>query len=126
METIYDVMEPASPTRQIVGRIGDKWTLLVLYALAGGTLRYTELRAEVTGASQTMLTQTLRARERDGLVDRRVHATVPPRVDYSLTELGASLATAIATIRTWAYDHVEEVESARERYDEELAGRPKL
>lgn len=115
----FDVMEPACPTRQIVGRIGDKWTLLVLYALAGDrTLRYTELRAEVKGVSQKMLTQTLRALERDGLVDRHVHATVPPRVDYSLTALGASLTTAIATIRNWAYDHVEEVESARERYDE--------
>ena len=117
METVYDVMEPACPTRQIVGPIGDKWTLLVLYALAGGTRRYTELRTEVKGVSQKMLTQTLRALERDGLVDRHVHATVPPRVDYSLTELGASLGTAIATIRTWAYDHVEEVESAREHYD---------
>jgi len=115
----FDVMEPACPTRQIVGRIGDKWTLLVLYALAGNRVRrYTELRAEVKGVSQKMLTQTLRALERDGLVDRHVHATVPPRVDYSLTELGASLGTAIATIRTWAYDHVEEVESARDRYDD--------
>jgi DNA-binding HxlR family transcriptional regulator len=114
----YDFMEPACPTRQIVSRIGDKWTLLVLYALAGGTHRYTELRAEVKGVSQKMLTQTLRALERDGLVDRHVHATVPPRVDYSLTPLGASLGTAIATIRTWAYDHVEEVEAAREDYDD--------
>ena len=115
----FDVMEPACPTRQIVGRIGDKWTLLVLYALAGNRVRrYTELRAEVKGVSQKMLTQTLRALERDGLVHRHVHATVPPRVDYSLTELGASLGTAIATIRTWAYDHVEEVESARDRYDD--------
>ena len=117
----FDVMEPACPTRQIVGRIGDKWTLLVLYALARGPRRYTELRAEVKGVSQKMLTQTLRALERDGLVDRHVHATVPPRVDYSLTDLGVSLGTAITTIRTWAYDHVEEVESARQRYDKRAA-----
>lgn len=117
----FNVMEPACPTRQIVGRIGDKWTLLVLYALAAGPRRYTELRAEVKGVSQKMLTQTLRALERDGLVDRHVHATVPPRVDYSLTDLGVSLGTAIATIRSWAYDHVEEVESARERYDKRTA-----
>ena len=114
----WNVMEPACPTRQIVGRIGDKWTLLVLYALRTGTHRYTELRADVKGVSQKMLTQTLRALERDGLVDRHVHATVPPRVDYTLTELGASLAEAIGTIRTWAYDHVDEVEAARGRYDE--------
>jgi DNA-binding HxlR family transcriptional regulator len=116
----FNVMKPACPTRQIVGRIGDKWTLLVLYALAATpTLRYTQLRAEVEGVSQKMLTQTLRALERDGLVDRHVHATVPPRVDYSLTPLGTSLAKAITTIRTWAYDHVEEIESARDRYDKD-------
>ena len=117
----FDVLAAACPTRQVINRIGDRWSLLVLYALDGRTLRFQELRRAVDGVSQKMLTQTLRALERDGLVDRHVHATVPPRVDYSLTDLGVSLGTAITTIRTWAYDHVEEVESARQRYDKRAA-----
>src|ERR1700691_1865281 len=80
------------PTRQVIGRIGDKWTLLVLYALGEGTLRFSQLRSEVEGISQKMLTQTLRALERDGIVHRHVYATIPPKVEYSLTPLGESSA----------------------------------
>lgn len=104
---------------ELIGRVADKWTLLVLEELEEhGTCRFTRLAQLVPGISQKMLTQTLRALERDGLVERHVHATVPPRVDYTLTDLGESLGTVIATIRTWAYDHADEIESARERYDE--------
>jgi DNA-binding HxlR family transcriptional regulator len=90
----------ACPTRQVVGRIGDKWTLLVLYALGEGTLRLSRLRSEVEGISQKMLTQTLRALERDGIILRHVYATIPPKVEYSLTPLGESLGKAMATVRT--------------------------
>ena len=113
----FNVMAQACPTRQVVARIGDKWTLLVLYALGDGTRRFSELRGAVDGISQKMLTQTLRGLERDGLVDRHVHATVPPRVDYSLTALGESLAETIATMRAWAYSHMDDIETARKRYD---------
>jgi DNA-binding HxlR family transcriptional regulator len=113
----YDVLAAACPTRQVVNRIGDRWTLLVLSALDGGTLRYQELRRAVDGVSQKMLTQTLRALERDGLVCRRVYAEVPPRVEYSLTPLGMSLAEVVAAVRGWAYGHTEEIEAARAEFD---------
>lgn len=115
----FDVMAAACPTRQVIARIGDKWTLLVLYALAGGTRRYSELRREVHGISQKMLTQTLRGLERDGLVKRRVYAVVPPKVEYRLSSLGQSLAEGIAAMRGWAYEHMDEIEAAREAFDRE-------
>ncbi len=114
----YDVMAATCPTRQVIGRVGDKWTLLVLYALGGSTLRFSQLRAEVEGISQKMLTQTLRALERDGLVRRHVYATIPPKVEYSLTPLGQSLSGVIATVRHWAYAHMDEIDGARQVYDE--------
>jgi DNA-binding HxlR family transcriptional regulator len=113
----FDVMAPACPTRQVIGRIGDKWTLLTLYALGPRTLRFSELRREVEGISQKMLTHTLRGLERDGLVHRTVYPTIPPRVEYSLTPLGVSLADVISTIRTWAYGHMDEISDARDAYD---------
>jgi DNA-binding HxlR family transcriptional regulator len=113
----YDVLAAACPTRQIVNRIGDKWSLLVLSALEGGTLRFQELRRAVDGISQRMLTQTLRGLERDGLVERTVHAVIPPRVDYSLTVLGRSLSSPIAALRAWAYTHIQEVDDARGAFD---------
>jgi DNA-binding HxlR family transcriptional regulator len=113
----WDVMAAQCPTREVVDRIGSKWSLLVLYALSTGTLRFTELRARVEGVSQKMLTQTLRGLERDGLVFRRVYPTIPPKVEYSLTPLGDSLSGLIAAIRTWAYDHMDDIGAARATYD---------
>jgi DNA-binding HxlR family transcriptional regulator len=113
----FDVLATACPTRQVVSTIGDKWTLLVLYALENaGTLRFSQLQRAVEGITQKMLTQTLRQLERDGIVSRYVHATVPPRVDYALTDLGRSLSGVIATLRSWAYQHMDEIESARDDY----------
>lgn len=116
----FDVLAAACPTRQVVFRLGEKWTLLVLYALDAGPHRFRELQRAVEGISQRMLTQTLRNLERDGIVRRSVAATVPPQVTYSLTPLGASLSTAISNIRTWAYSHIDEVDTARNRYDNAL------
>ena len=113
----YDALAAACPTRQVINRIGDRWSLLVLYALEAGTLRFQELRRTVDGVSQKMLTQTLRLLERDGLVHRQVYATVPPRVEYSLTPLGRSLAGHIAGIREWAYANMAGIEAAREAFD---------
>jgi DNA-binding HxlR family transcriptional regulator len=113
----YDVLSEACPTRQVVNRIGDRWSLLVLFALEGGTLRFQELRRAVQGVSQKMLTQTLRLLERDGLVKREVFASVPPHVEYSLTPLGRSLSGRIAAIREWAYANMSDIQDARSDFD---------
>ena len=104
--------------REMLGRVADQWTLEVIDALDGpALLRFTGLRAKVSGISQKMLTQTLRQLERDGLVTRHVHAVVPPRVDYALTPLGRALGEAVCGIWTWVETHVEIVEAARAAYD---------
>jgi DNA-binding HxlR family transcriptional regulator len=113
----FDVLSAACPTRQVVNRIGDRWSLLVLFALEGGTLRFQELRRAVDGISQKMLTQTLRALERDGLVTRTVYASVPPKVEYNLTSMGATLSEPVAVIRIWAYEHMDLINEARTRFD---------
>ncbi len=105
------------PSRQVLDRIGDTWSVLIVGALAGGSMRYTELANRIQGVSQKMLTQTLRALERDGLVTRTVHAVVPPRVDYALTDLGRSLLDLVAALETWAETHMNDVLAARSRYD---------
>ena len=105
------------PSRQVLDRIGDRWTVLVVGALADGRRRYTEIARRIDGVSQKMLTQTLRGLERDGLVMRTVHASVPPRVDYELTALGQSLQAPIAALQDWATDHIDSVIAAREDYD---------
>ena len=120
----YDVLAEACPTRQVVNRIGDRWSLLVLYALEGRTLRFADLRRAVEGVSQKMLTQTLRLLERDGLVNREVFAAVPPHVEYSLTPLGRSLSGRIAAIREWAYANMGDIEAARRDFDTPRPDRP--
>lgn len=120
----YDVLAAACPTRQVINRVGDRWSLLVLYALEHGTLRFQELRRTVEGISQKMLTQTLRTLERDGLVERTIYASVPPKVEYQLTALGANLAQTIAAIRSWAYQHINQIEQARTTYDTQHPERP--
>jgi len=113
----WDASKAACPTRQVLGRIADKWTMLVVTSLEGGTLRFSQLRARIEGVTQKMLTQTLRGLERDGLIRREVFPTVPVTVEYSLTPLGRSLAEAVATIRRWAYDHMDDIDHARYAYD---------
>lgn len=103
--------------RQILDRIADKWSLLVIALLERRSLRFTELKREIDGISQRMLTQTLRHLERDGLVRRTVHPVVPPRVDYDLTPLGASLHSTIKALVTWTEEHQQEIAGARNRYD---------
>jgi|tagenome__1003787_1003787.scaffolds.fasta_scaffold20510909_2 DNA-binding HxlR family transcriptional regulator len=117
METTYDPMAAACPTRQVLSRIADKWSMLVLLALEPGTLRFSALRRRVEGVTQKMLTQTLRNLERDGLVTRTAYPTVPVTVEYTLTPLGHSLSAAVATIRAWAVANIEDVHDARARFD---------
>jgi DNA-binding HxlR family transcriptional regulator len=104
--------------REILERVGDKWTLLVIEELGnGGELRFTRLRDRIGGVSQKMLTKTLRQLERDGLVARRVHPVVPPRVDYKLTPLGEALGEAVCGIWTWVESHMRDVERSRRAFD---------
>nr|WP_298040852.1 helix-turn-helix domain-containing protein [uncultured Microbacterium sp.] len=103
--------------REMLDRVGDKWSLLLVATLQRDRMRFTELLQRIPGISQRMLTRTLRQLERDGLVERTAHAEVPPRVEYELTPLGATLVPIAVTIGTWALAHQPEVEAARARYD---------
>ncbi|MFG2147339.1 winged helix-turn-helix transcriptional regulator [Streptomyces sp. NPDC048696] len=107
--------------RQILDRVADKWSLLVIALLDCRALRFTELRREIDGISQRMLTVTLRQLERDGLVSRTVHPVVPPRVDYALTPLGRTLHTTIRSLVAWTEEHRAEIARARAAYDEHNA-----
>jgi len=104
------------PIRDVLDRIGDRWSLLVLGCLRGGTLRFSELRREVGDISQRMLSQTVRRLEEDGLVSRRVFPTVPPRVDYSLTPLGQSLLVPLDGLLVWVEANRPAIHAARETF----------
>jgi DNA-binding HxlR family transcriptional regulator len=105
------------PTRELLNRIGDRWTVLVIGALSDGPQRFSQVARRVDGISQKMLTQTLRTLERDGLVTRTVYAEVPPRVEYQLTELGRTLRAPLKTLEEWATTHMSSVLESRERLD---------
>ena len=113
----FNAFMASCPTRQVMATIGDKWAGLVVNALADGPRRHGELRARIAGASQKMLTQTLRTLERDGLVTRTVTPSVPVRVDYELTELGLTLLPVLAALKRWSEEHFPRIEAAREQYD---------
>lgn len=104
--------------RQILDRIGDKWSLAVIHQL-GQTeiMRFTELRRGIDSISQRMLTVTLRALERDGVVERTVHPVVPPRVDYRLTPLGQTLLGTVCQLMSWSIEHADDIDEARAAYD---------
>ncbi|MCQ8831046.1 winged helix-turn-helix transcriptional regulator [Streptomyces malaysiensis] len=104
--------------RQILDRVADKWSLLVIALLDRRTLRFTELRREIDGVSQRMLTVTLRQLERDDRVHRTVHPVVPPRVDYRLTPMGATLHHTIQALVAWTEDHQDKIAAARAEYDQ--------
>jgi DNA-binding HxlR family transcriptional regulator len=109
--------ETSCRVRDVLSRIGDKWSLTVIHELGSGPRRFTELRQAIPAISQRMLTVTVRGLERDGLLTRTVHATVPPRVDYALTPLGCTLLDKVWALLTWAVDHVEEIATAQHTYD---------
>lgn len=121
----WDATKGACPTRQVLGRIGDTWTMLVISTLEkGGTLRSGQLKSIIEGITQKMLTQTLRALERDGLVTRTLYPTIPPRVDYELTDLGRNAAGLFDGLIEWAEQHVAEITAARDRYDQRADQEP--
>ena len=101
----------------VLNRVGDKWSMQVVMELASGPKRFTELKRALDGVSQRMLTLTLRGLERDGLVNRTVTPTIPPRVDYELTELGISLREPVKALGQWALDHIDCIFAAQQRYD---------
>ena len=102
---------------EVLARVGDKWTVLVVNLMGSGPKRFSEIKREVGGISQRMLTLTLRALERDGLVTRTVTPSIPPRVDYALTELGRSLLKPVQALGAWALGNRELIEQARRRFD---------
>ena len=106
-------MDPGCDSRKVLDRIADKWTALIIHVLSSGTKRHGELRRQISGVSQKMLTQTLRSLENDGLVKRKVYPVVPPMVEYSLTPLGRSLIEPLEAICRWAEEHLPELEAAR-------------
>jgi len=108
--------EQRCPVRDVLDCIGDRWSLLALLALAGGTLRFTELKRAIGDISQRMLAQTLRALERDGYVSREVYPTIPPKVEYTLTELGESLLARVKPLIRWADENHDRVRRARKAY----------
>ena len=113
--------DPTSPVCRtistLLARIGDKWTVLVVKTLGEGSKRFNELRREIPSVSQRMLTLTLRNLERDGIVSRTVTPSIPPRVDYALTDLGCSLLTPIMALSEWALDNLEAIHEAQARFD---------
>ncbi|NGO09323.1 helix-turn-helix transcriptional regulator [Streptomyces sp. HC44] len=112
-----DLRRADSLAREIFSDVANKWALLIIEALGEGTLRFSELRNEVEGVSHKMLTQNLRMLERNGLVDRKVHPTVPPRVEYTLTEPGRALRTTVDAICGWTNQYLGHIEGARRRFD---------
>jgi DNA-binding HxlR family transcriptional regulator len=112
-----DLFDSDCPTRVILDRIGDKWTVLVVLLLSNGPLRFTELRDGIGRVAPKVLTQTLRRLERDGLLTREVFAEVPPRVEYTLTPMGRSLISPISAVTEWAESHVPAISQAQQHYD---------
>lgn len=107
------------PIRNVVAQIGDKWSILILFALVDGVDRFNSLKARIEGISQRMLTQTLRDLERDGFVQRTVYAEVPVKVEYQLTDMGRGLVSSVWQLVSWADDHLPQIKDCRRRYDQQ-------
>ena len=103
----------------VLNRVGDKWSMLIVMILSAGPKRFSELKRAIDGISQRMLTLSLRGLERDGLVSRTVTPSIPPRVDYELTELGISLREPVKALGDWAIEHIACIRTAQQRFDEE-------
>lgn len=113
-----DCIQTIELARDVLARVGDKWTLWTITALGPGPLRFTALHEQVTGISQRMLSQTLRALTRDGLVTRTAYPEVPPRVEYALTPLGHSLHMAVSGLVQWVRDHQNDIARNRDTFDQ--------
>jgi DNA-binding HxlR family transcriptional regulator len=102
---------------EVLNRVGDKWSLQVIARLGAGTLRFTELKRSIEGVSQRMLTLTLRQLERDGLIERTVYPTVPPKVEYTLSDFGRTILIPVSALADWAISHRLEMQAARDAFD---------
>jgi DNA-binding HxlR family transcriptional regulator len=116
-----NVYDPDCPTRAVLDRIGDKWTVLVVLVLLEGPRRFSQLRLRIGGVAPKVLTQTLRRLERDGIITRAAFAEIPPRVEYELTPLGRSLEQPIRAISAWAEENMPQISQARDAYDQRAA-----
>ncbi len=114
-ENTWDPFARGCPSRDVLTKIGDRWTVLVINALAQGPLRYSELYHRVDGISQKMLSQTLKGLTHDGLVARQVYPEIPPRVEYELTAAGLSLLEPLQMLVNWAIAHMDDIVAARKR-----------
>lgn len=119
-----DCIQTIELVRDVLARVGDKWTLLTITVLASGPLRFTALHERVSGVSQRMLSQTLRALTRDGLVTRTAYPEMPPRVEYALTPLGRSLNEAVSGLVHWVRDHQSDIVRNRDEFDQAPAANP--
>jgi DNA-binding HxlR family transcriptional regulator len=108
---------PGCRAREVLDRVGDKWSMYVIKLLGKGTKRFSELRREIEAITPRMLTVTLRTLERDGLISRTVYPVIPPKVEYSLTSMGETLLKTVTALVEWAGTHLSEIDAARERYD---------
>ena len=116
MGKAYNVMAATCPSRTVLHRIGARWTVFVVNALADGPRRFTELKTHIQGITPKVLTETLRSLEADGLISRHEYDENPPRVQYDLTPLGRSLLVPLRAVRRWAEEHVPDIEAARARH----------
>lgn len=112
-----NVTDSCKQVSEILSRVGDKWSVLVVMSLRDGSRRFSEIRRAIPGVSQRMLTLTLRGLERDGLVSRKVTPSIPPRVDYELTSLGRSLQGPVIALGSWALENLPQIEAARAAFD---------
>lgn len=113
----HDMLKASCRSREVLDLIADKWTIMIIHTLSCETKRFNEVQRQIEGISQKVLTQSLRQMERNGLVKREVFPVVPPKVEYSLTELGKSLVEILAAVGKWSEGHIEKVDKARAKYD---------
>lgn len=119
---LHPVYDTTYPARRVLNLIADKWTPVVLYCLSGGTRRFSELHKQIPDISKKMLIQTLRRLENDGILDRKVYAVVPPKTEYSLTDLGQRMHEPIAMICEWAIEHTDEIDEVLKNRHASKAG----
>ncbi len=119
METSEHLAAQVAPcrAREVLDRVGDKWSVYVIHRLGDGSVRFNDLRRGIDGISQRMLTVTLRGLERDGIVHRTVHPVIPARVDYALTPMGRTLLATVGSLMEWAGAHMTDIDAARVAYD---------
>lgn len=119
---IVDVLRDCQTVTPILSQVGDKWTVLVIVTLKRGPRRFNDIKRNITGISQQMLTRTLKALERDGMIIRTAFPTTPPQVQYELSDLGRSLSEPVLALGSWVRNNIREIEAARASYEQKNGG----